>query len=117
LSSTKRVYGKGGRARVEAPLYGWESFPQQSRYLHKECSVHEAFTGYSSVLLFLLTEEQSSRRRERKRAFEIAGNGEPDGKEKLLQRALPEAGDVRACSHVAGAFGKTRCDLEAEPEL
>jgi hypothetical protein len=51
-------------------------FPHPGRHFHKICSADEAFKHSSSMLLFSVTEEQSSRRRERKIAFDIAGNGE-----------------------------------------
>jgi hypothetical protein len=69
------------------------------------------------MLLFSVTEEQSSRRRERKIAFDIAGNGDIGRRKETLAADTIEIRDMRACSHVTSSFRKDRGDLEAEPEL
>src|SRR5271170_6320195 len=53
-------------------------------HFHKICSVNEAFTRYSSMVLFLVTEEQSSRRREPTKAVRRLGNETQEGNEEAL---------------------------------
>jgi hypothetical protein len=88
-------------------------------HFHKTCSVNEAFTPHSSVLLFLSTEEQSSRGRELTKADQSLGNKIQEGNEEA-HAADVTTGKGRRCG-LAREFGLIlqwhRCSLFAETGL
>jgi len=86
---------------------------------HKMCSIHEAFRRYSSVLLFLLTEEQSSREERRQRPARDSATRFREGNEEALAADVTtEEGRKRGLARESRIIPEQHCcNLFAETGL
>src|SRR5271163_3111644 len=101
---------------LKRPLWPAYRNAQLSLNFHKMCSVHEAFICRSSVLLFLSTEEQSSREERRQRLSGDSATRIMEGNEETLT-----AGVITGKQRMSGLARESRmipephcCSLFAE---